>query len=128
MPNPFCSCLRASWVYCPDINTEGTVFAEIRALLQGSQVRRQEAKLRSLSPSVILSPISELGEEFVMRMCWQAGFGKWPFAVRCGNGVSAPDLPGQQTLRFRKGSSALVQGHVRYFGSVRGETWVSGLI
>ena len=119
MPNPFCSCLRASCVYCPDINTEGTVFAERRALLQGSQVRRQEAKLRSLSPSVILSPISELGEEFVMRMCWQAGFGKWPFVVRCGNGVSAPDL--------LKGFRALVQGHVRYFGSVR-ETSVLGLV
>lgn len=107
MPNPFYSCLRASWVYCADIDTEGTVFAERRALVQGGQVRRQEIKLKSLSPSGIFSPISELGEEFVMRFYWRAGFGKWPFAVRCGNGVSALDLPGQRPFRFRKGSSTL---------------------
>ena len=45
------------------------------------------------------------------------------FMVRCGKGISAPDLPGQ---RFQMGSGIQVQTMFQFFVSRRGRNFGSG--
>ena len=57
------------------------------------------------------------------------GFETWQLIVRCGKGTSAPDLLGQWTIHFSKGSVIQVVVLSWSFGSMqRGETLVLGII
>ena len=128
MLNPFNPCMGASGLHAQiPMPRERSLRGE-EALLQGGRVRRQEANLRSLSPSGIPSPITELGEGVGMRKCWRAGF-DWQdiYGQVRERGISTGSS-WTADRSFLKGFQCSGSGHVWSFGSVRGETLVPGLV